>query len=161
MKRLIYFLMTLLGFGAIGCDSGMGMVEYGCPNVNFRVTARVVDEAGKPIEGIRVGIYQERWDGGYECEDFEDRTGYTDYRGYIDARSSPFSVPKKLLIEDVDGEANGGEFEHQIINVVDFTQTEEGDGNWYGGGYEVHIGDVTMKLKATNSEDDNNEATQE
>lgn len=160
MKRLIYFLMTMLGFGAIGCDSGMGMVEYGCPNVNFRVTARVVDEAGEPIEGIRVGIYHQMGDG-YQCEDFEDRTGYTDYRGYIDARSSPFSVPKKLVVEDVDGEANRGEFEHQILNVEGFTQTDEGDGNWYGGGYEVHIGDVIMKLKASDVESDNSENVEE
>ena len=74
MKKLIYFLMALLGFGAVGCEE-FGAAEYGCPNVDFRATARVVDEAGEPIEGIRVGIYREQWDGGYRCEDFEDRTG--------------------------------------------------------------------------------------
>ena len=65
------------------------------------------------------------------------------------------------MFEDVDGEANGGEFETQIIDVVGANQTEEGSGSWYGGAYEVHIGDVTMKLKSANSEDDNNEATEE
>lgn len=160
MKKLIYFLMALVGFGAAGCEEFVA-AEYGCPNVNFRATARVVDEAGEPIEGIRVGIYHEEWDGGYGCEDFEDRTGYTDYQGCIDAYGSPFSVPEKLVFEDVDGEANGGEFEIQIIDVVGFEQTEEGSGNWYGGAYEVHLGDVTMKLKASNSEDDNNATTEE
>lgn len=151
MKKLIYFLMALLGFGAAGCEESAA--EYGCPNVNFRVTARVVDEAGEPIEGIRVGIYHEEWDGGYACGDFEDRTGYTDYQGCIDAYGSPFSVPEKLVFEDVDGEANGGEFETQIIDVVGVEQTEEGSGHWYGGAYEVHIGDVVMTLK----EQDNTE----
>lgn len=151
MKKLIYFLMALLGFGAAGCEESAA--EYGCPNVNFRVTARVVDEAGEPIEGIRVGIYHEEWDGGYACGDFENRTGYTDYQGCIDAYGSPFSVPEKLVFEDVDGEANGGEFETQIIDVVGVEQTEEGSGHWYGGAYEVHIGDVVMTLK----EQDNTE----
>lgn len=160
MKRLIYFLMALVGFGAAGCEE-FSAAEYGCPNVNFRVTARVVDEAGEPIEGIRVGIYHEEWDGGYACEDFEDRTGYTDYQGCIDAYGSPFDVPDKLVIEDVDGEANGGEYETQIVDVVGFEQTEEGSGHWYGGAYEVHLGDVTMKLKTANTEDNNSEATEE
>lgn len=151
MKKLIYFLMALVGFGAAGCEESAA--EYGCPNVNFRVTARVVDEAGEPIEGIRVGIYHEEWDGGYACGDFENRTGYTDYQGCIDAYGSPFSVPEKLVFEDVDGEANGGEFETQIIDVVGVEQTEEGSGHWYGGAYEVHIGDVVMTLK----EQDNTE----
>lgn len=151
MKKLIYFLMALMGFGAAGCEESAA--EYGCPNVNFRVTARVVDEAGEPIEGIRVGIYHEEWDGGYACGDFENRTGYTDYQGCIDAYGSPFSVPEKLVFEDVDGEANGGEFETQIIDVVGVEQTEEGSGHWYGGAYEVHIGDVVMTLK----EQDNTE----
>ena len=151
MKRLIYFLMALVGFGAAGCEE-FSAAEYGCPNVNFRVTARVVDEAGEPIEGIRVGIYHEEWDGGYACGDFENRTGYTDYQGCIDAYGSPFSVPEKLVFEDVDGEANGGEFETQIIDVVGVEQTEEGSGHWYGGAYEVHIGDVTMTHKAENVE---------
>lgn len=151
MKKLIYFLMALLGFGAAGCEESAA--EYGCPNVNFRVTARVVDEAGEPIEGIRVGIYHEEWDGGYACGDFENRTGYTDYQGCIDAYGSPFSVPEKLVFEDVDGEANGGEFETQIIDVVGVEQTEEGSGHWYGGAYEVHIGDVVMTL----NEQDNTE----
>lgn len=151
MKKLIYFLMALVGFGAAGCEESAA--EYGCPNVNFRVTARVVDEAGEPIEGIRVGIYHEEWDGGYACGDFENRTGYTDYQGCIDAYGSPFSVPEKLVFEDVDGEANGGEFETQIIDVVGVEQTEEGSGHWYGGAYEVHIGDVVMTLK----EQDNSE----
>lgn len=151
MKKLIYFLMALMGFGAAGCEESAA--EYGCPNVNFRVTARVVDEAGEPIEGIRVGIYHEEGDGGYACGDFENRTGYTDYQGCIDAYGSPFSVPEKLVFEDVDGEANGGEFETQIIDVVGVEQTEEGSGHWYGGAYEVHIGDVVMTLK----EQDNTE----
>lgn len=149
MKKLIYFLMALVGFGAAGCEESAA--EYGCPNVNFRVTARVVDEAGEPIEGIRVGIYHEEWDGGYVCGDFENRTGYTDYQGCIDAYGSPFSVPEKLVFEDVDGEANGGEFETQIIDVVGVEQTEEGSGHWYGGAYEVHIGDVVMTFKEQNN----------
>ena len=57
MKRFIYFLFALLGFGAVACDNGSMddvVAEYGCPHINFSLKARVVDEAGKPIEGIEV-----------------------------------------------------------------------------------------------------------
>ena len=50
MKKLLYMLLALLGISATGCD--FGRVEYGVPHVHFNLKARVVDEAGKPIEGI-------------------------------------------------------------------------------------------------------------
>ena len=117
MKQLLYLLLAMLGFGF---STSCVRCEYGTPNVSFRATARVVDEEGDPIEGIRVAILHESWDGEYHKEDFEWRTGYTDYEGNIDATASPHTVPKQLIVEDVDGEANGGEFESQIVDVVGF-----------------------------------------
>ena len=58
----------MLGFAS--CDH-FGMVEYGCPTVNFSLKARVVDEAGNPIQGIEVRTE----DGGR----FEYNTGFSDY----------------------------------------------------------------------------------
>ena len=48
MKKLLYMLLALLGISATGCD--FMRVEYGTPHVHFNLKARVVDEAGKPIE---------------------------------------------------------------------------------------------------------------
>jgi hypothetical protein len=53
-----------------------------------------------------------------------------------------------LIVEDIDGEANGGEFISDTLDV-DFNkavQTKEGDGRWYGGVYEI-TQDVKLKKK--------------
>lgn len=143
MKRLIYFLMALLGFGAISCDSidFDAAAEYGCPHVNFSLKARVIDEAGNPIQGIEV-----RTKGDHR---FDNKTGFSDYMGNIDAYGSVWPGSQyEVVFEDVDGEANGGQFESLELDITDkVRQTEEGSGSWYEGGYTADIGDVTMKLR--------------
>ena len=143
MKRLIYILLGLLGFTS--CEH-FGAVEYGCPNVSFSLKARVVDEAGVPIQGIEVRTE----DGGY----FEYKTGFSDYQGYIDANGTfwPGTEHGKVQFVDIDGEANGGEFETLTVDVENATQTEEGSGGWYEGAYAADLGTVTMKLKEQSEE---------
>ncbi len=135
MKRLIYFLLGLLGVTTTSCR-----VEYGAPHVDFRLTARVVDEQGTPIQGILV-----RGNYGH----FGANTGYSDYLGNIDAQGGYMSsCPDRLIFEDIDGELNGGEFEQQEVSLAGrVVQTENGSGAWYGGAFEAELGDVVMKRK--------------
>ena len=54
----------------------------------------------------------------------------------------------KLIIEDIDGDANGGLFLSDTLDI-DYdkaVKTKEGDGRWYGGVYEI-IQDVKLKKK--------------
>ena len=143
MKRLIYILLGLLGFTS--CEH-FGSVEYGTPNVHFSLKARVVDEAGVPIQGIEVRTEKGRH--------FEFNTGFSDYQGYIDARGSfwPGTEHGKVQFIDIDGEANGGEFETLTVDIENATQTEEGIGHWYEGAYAADLGTVTMKLKEQSEE---------
>ena len=143
MKRLIYILLGLLGFTS--CEH-FGSVEYGCPNVSFSLKARVVDEAGVPIQGIEVRTER----GGH----FEYNTGFSDYQGYIDANGTfrPGTEHGKVQFIDIDGEANGGEFETLTVDIENATQTEEGSGGWYEGAYAADLGTVTMKLKEKSEE---------
>ena len=143
MKRLIYILLGLLGFTS--CEL-FAPVEYGCPNVSFSLKARVVDEAGVPIQGIEVRTER----GGH----FEYNTGFSDYLGYIDANGTfrPGTEHGKVQFIDIDGEANGGEFETLTVDVNNATQTEEGSGGWYEGAYAADLGTVTMKLKEQSEE---------
>lgn len=144
MKRLIYLLMAMLGFAS--CDH-FGMVEYGCPTVSFSLKARVVDEAGNPIQGIEVRTE--------EGARFDYNTGFSDYEGNIDAYGGyfwPGAQNQKMQFIDVDGEANGGEFETLTVKIENLIQTEEGDGNWYEGAYTADMGTVTMKLKEKSEE---------
>ena len=144
MKRLLYILLGLLGLTS--CDH-FGMAEYGCPNVSFSLKARVVDEAGNPIQGIEVRTE--------EGARFEYNTGFSDYEGNIDAYGGyfwPGAQNQKMQFIDVDGEANGGEFETLTVKIENLIQTEEGDGNWYNGAYTADMGTVTMKLKEKSEE---------
>ncbi len=147
MKRFIYFLFVLLGFGAVACDNGSmddDVAEYGCPHINFSLKARVVDEAGKPIEGIEVQT---------KNNDFY-ADNYSDAEGNIDLNVSMWPDTNiDLVFTDVDGAENGGEFEALELNIADkVEQVKEGSGSWYEGGYKADLGDVTMKLKAENVE---------
>ena len=145
MKRLLYILLGLLGLTS--CESFFGAAEYGAPHVNFSLKARVVDEAGNPIQGLEVRTEE----GGR----FEYNTGFSDYEGNIDAYGGyfwPGVQNQKMQFIDVDGEANGGEFETLTVKIENLTQTEEGDGNWYDGAYTADMGTVTMKLKEKSEE---------
>lgn len=147
MKRFIYFLLALLGFGAVACDNGSMddvVAEYGCPHINFSLKARVVDEAGKPIEGIEV----QTKDNAFYADN------YSDAEGNIDLNVSMWPDTNiDLVFTDVDGAENGGEFETLELNIADnVEQVAEGSGSWYEGGYKADLGDVVMTLKAENVE---------
>ena len=146
MKRFIYFLFALLGFGAVACDNGMHdqVAEYGCPTVHFSLKARVIDEEGNPIAGIEV----QTKDNAFYADN------YSDAEGNIDLNVSMWPDTNiDLVFTDVDGEENGGEFETLNLNIADkVEQVKEGSGSWYEGGYKADLGDVTMKLKTESDE---------
>lgn len=151
MKKLIYFLLALLG---VSCN--IGMAEYGTPHVSFSLKARVVDEAGNPIQGVEVRTKE----GGY----FDDRTGVSDYLGNIDAYGSYIwpGTQYDVVFYDIDGPLNGGEFEALEMDISDkVVQTKEGDGNWNGGTYVAELGDVTMTLKSEDAQEEENTTEEE
>ena len=145
-------LLSMLGYGCSSSEDPLDMygtpVEYGAPHADYIVKGLVTDEADFPVQGIKTSLkqvdktevgtitfgmdsIQTNETGGY-------RLGYT-------------GLPQtgiKLIVEDIDGEANGGEFISDTLDV-DFNkavQTKEGDGRWYGGVYEV-TQDVKLKKK--------------
>ena len=158
MKKLLYMLLALLGISATGCD--FMRVEYGVPHVHFNLKARVVDEAGKPIEGIEARVKSGHND--YDIP-FESRTGVTNYLGEIDAHMSIISIIEHdIIFIDPDGEANGGKFESKTVDIGDYiVQTDEGDGNWDSGSYVAEIGDVVMTLEPEAPEDENTNTEEE
>ena len=152
MKKLLYLLLALLG---VSCENIGMRCEYGTPHVSFSLKARVVDEAGNPIQGIEV-----RTKDNY----FEDRTGVSDYLGNIDAHDG-FIWPGSqydVVFHDIDGPLNGGEFEALEMDISDkVVQTKEGDGNWNGGTFVAELGDVTMTLKSEVAQEEGNTTEEE
>jgi putative lipoprotein (rSAM/lipoprotein system) len=112
--------------------------------MTFSLKARVVDEAGKPIEGIEV---QTKWNTFYA-------DNYSDAEGNIDLNVNMRPDTNiDLVFTDVDGAENGGEFETLELNIADkVEQVKEGSGSWYEGGYKADLGDVVMTLKEESDE---------
>jgi len=147
-NALLSALLTMLGYGCTS-ENGMDMygtpVEYGAPNVNYVFKGQVTDEAGKPVEGIKTSlkrIYPGYYEGTIDST-LTDTSGQyqVEFNGLIGNED-------KLIVEDIDGEANGGEFLSDTINVVnlDEEQVEPGDGRWYRGKYEIKA-DIKLKKK--------------
>ena len=152
MKRILNYLLSLLGVGVASC---IPVAMYGAPHIEFSLSARVVDEAGDPIQGIVVTSK----DG---CH-FDSKTGCSDYLGNIEAYGSNFwpGEQYKVVFHDIDGEYNGGEFESLELDISEkVIQTKKGEGEWYNGSFKAEVGEVTLKLKAEQT-DDNNKPNEE
>lgn len=141
-KTVIAWLAGLAGLTS--CESGdilgtsiSGAVMYGTPYADYDVNIVITDENGKPIKGISV------------CEN--------SYEGKEVAKSGKDGKVKMYLehsyfcrmsLIDIDGEANGGEFEDLSISEQDLNlkQTKKGDKSWYKGRFDA-TGTVKMTKK--------------
>ena len=159
-NAILASLLSMLGFS--GCDGfgkdmyGSPIMEYGTPYADYQVKGVVTDEAGQPIPGIRVEL-AERVEyvgekGEQQIDDHGLDTLQTDARGEYKSRLledyANSSHYLKVIVEDVDGPANGGEFQGDTLSVSDLERKKikEGDGGWYTGRYE-YTGDVTLRKK--------------
>ena len=142
MKRLIHFLLVLLGFGVVAtsCEEEREVMYGRTPWAKYHISARVVDTEGNPIEGIEAK-------GGYSADylDYFEFLGQTNGDGNLNIESEDVSCPRYMLLTDTDGEANGGEFQDKIVRIESsFEQVKEGDGRWFDGVYKAELGDITL-----------------
>ncbi|MBR2429009.1 MAG: radical SAM-associated putative lipoprotein [Alistipes sp.] len=147
MRRLISFLLCLLGFSAVSCDkSNPGNLDaYGTPHVVFSLKARVIDEQGKPIKGIEVDANEHYW---ANDNRFSDDEGNIDTFGSV----SPGNQYRVRFI-DVDGEENGGEFETLELDIRDkVVKVADNPHGWCEGEYKAELGDVTLKRKQSTTD---------
>lgn len=107
-KYLAAAVLGVLGFSSCGEEiEPEGM--YGSPYASFKALGTVKDEAGKPIEGIKVSVNKDwsQWGEGIITDNI-----FTDAKGeyILDQRIWPAEPVVTIFFEDVDGAANGGEF---------------------------------------------------
>lgn len=114
------------------------MCMYGCPYAAYDVDIKITDEDGKPIEGINALRYL-----GEPAIAVSDKNGKMKFTD----ENCSFNL---CYLQDVDGEANGGEFEDRIVNTDDVqtTQTKKGDkkNTWYQGRFDA-TGTIKMTRK--------------
>ena len=129
-------LLSVLGFSS--CSKDDYPCEYGSPNADYVIGGIVTDEEGNEINGILVSAesYQDVSDGRYW---YNHASKKTNYQGEYYLSYREYGINTKLIVQDVDGEANGGEFANDTIDIdyESAIQTKKGDGKWYGGVYSI------------------------
>lgn len=121
-------------FGLHGCD--IHAVDYGCPCAEFTMKGTVTTEENTPLEDIRVTV--EVWSvAGNDKRQMYEKTTCTDADGKVSVNTGFVYVPDSVSvkIDDVDGEANGGDFQSQVLSPK-VVMTKDKDGEWFEGSYE-------------------------
>lgn len=139
--KLFRCLLPILGFALVeSCAQEM----YGCPYSDFQLKGTVTDTEGEPIEGIKVNLSGVK--GGQVDGYRQDEACYTDSEGIYIVTNQYFSNFDNLHLkfEDIDGIANGGEFETYELDVA-VEQTKKADG-WFEGAFRAGA-DVELKRK--------------
>ena len=131
-------LLSVLGFSS--CSKEEMREEYGSPHADYIMQGTVTDEQGNIINGILVSaeMYEDVNNKRYWLNLASKKT---DYYGEYHLNYRDFSGNKstKLIIQDVDGEANGGEFASDTLDI-DYESAEQikkSDGNWYEGTFRI------------------------
>lgn len=156
MKRLIYWLLTMLGFTTVvSCEENdrINVNMYGSPYINYIAKGRIVDNENRPIKNIQfipaVVLYNN------DKSQFKIfpriDTTYTNERGeyYIKDSNGNGNVSVGVYLNDIDGTRNGGEFESQQI-IFDFSEVKLDTTNrndWYRGSKTLYQDIVLEKKK--------------
>ncbi|MBR5204141.1 MAG: radical SAM-associated putative lipoprotein [Bacteroidaceae bacterium] len=154
VESLLSGALALLGFA--GCTNINDAPDlYGTPSVDYKVIGTVTDEQGKPLKDIQVIVKNPNgwsyYDDNTSRESLPPQvipdTLYTDKDGKFTSNNvHAISVSKFTVeIQDIDGEANGGEFLQKQFTKNDFNEKriKKGKG-FYNGEYEYS---KTVQLK--------------
>ena len=154
-KKLGFFAMLLALLGIGGCTSEEIFYEremmamYGTPTANFSVKGTVTDEKGKPISNLQVILGQRYYNNSgviYDVNYVPIDTLTTDAKGVYQMSKTRFPVQNlQIDVNDIDGEAGGGQFESStfIINDIKY----EGGEGWFRGTANVKVPDIKLKKK--------------
>lgn len=144
-------LLSILGYSCSLDEPeeyGPYIMEYGSPSADFIVKGIVTDETGNPIHGIKT-LLKQSWQTDEGPHVFGIDSIQTSESGNYQLKSNGIPAGQtKLIVEDIDGEANGGEFMSDTLDI-DYdkaVKTKDGDGRWYNGIYEI-IQNVKLKKK--------------
>ena len=131
INYLLGCLLGLLGFSCDGEGIGKTPDEYGTPWATYQFRGRVLDASNQPIGNLRVKAIPANDDMALYARD----TTRTDAEGAFLIETAGFPTSSfELIIEDTDGEANGGQFNNKSTLVqIDDSEYREGDGHWFKG----------------------------
>lgn len=155
-NTILTALLTLLGYGCSATDEPLYMygsiVEYGTPYADYQISGTVTDEKGTSVKDIKVAIkyvYQKK-DGTVMTEGVDSTTTNGSGKYAIENRRFISDPSLKLIVEDIDGEANGGAFKSDTINIdyenaKKVKDADKGE-HWNNGTFAIQQ-DIKLKKK--------------
>ena len=147
-------LLSVLGYACSSSDEDERVViMYGTPHADYQFSGTVTDESGSPVKGIKVSaknVYR-RYDSTL-IETYGVDSTLTDSKGKYAVEGEAFLGEHilKLIVEDLDGEANGGNFMNDTIDI-DFDNAKkvkepDKDDYWSDGTFAI-TQDIKLKKK--------------
>ncbi len=146
-------LLSIIGYGCSSSDDPEYICMYGTPHADYQFMGTVTDESGSAVMGIKVSaknVYR-RYDSAV-IETYGVDSTLTDSKGKyaIECRKCPGESTLKLIVEDLDGEANGGAFKNDTIDI-DFDKAKkvkepDKDDYWSEGTFAINQ-DIKLKKK--------------
>lgn len=132
---LTAILLGALGFSACSDLDNEQYYMYGSPTVDYQTKGCVTDTENNPIQGLRIELTEHYHDDGeYKVTT---QTLTTDAEGKFISEKilEPVNYFGTLTITDIDGEANGGEFKEQTVELRDLKTTidKSNQDDWYWG----------------------------
>ena len=153
-NSILTALLSMLGYSC-SSDEVMDMygtpVEYGAPYADYQISGIVTDEDGTTIKDVKVSTkYVYEFDNGY-VDTYPIDSMQTDGLGkYIVRCSKSIGESIKVIVEDIDGEANGGAFKSDTLDIdfegaIKIKDPEKGS-HWSAGTYAI-TQDIKLKKK--------------
>ena len=108
-------LLAMLGYGCSESEEPeKNVLMYGCIVAYYTINGTVTDEAGAPVQGIKTSVKMLfRQDiVGMDSVQTDESGKYL--LGFNEMMDNEYT---KLIVEDVDGEANGGEFLSDTLDI--------------------------------------------
>ena len=146
-------LLSIIGYGCSSSDDPEYICMYGTPHADYQFMGTVTDESGSPVSGIKVSaknVYR-RYDSTL-IETYGVDSTLTDSKGKYAVEGEAFLGEHilKLIVEDLDGEANGGNFMNDTIDI-DFNNAKkvkepDKDDYWSDGTFAI-TQDIKLKKK--------------
>ena len=138
-------LLSMLGYGCSSSEDPTDALMYGVlPVAEYQIRGQVTDEAGTPVQGIKtsVKIIMSSPSADGKKEIYARDSVLTDASGKYDISfaTTPGNPETKLIVEDIDGEANGGEFLSDTLDI-DYEKAVHMDDSYR---YELNM---NVKLK--------------
>lgn len=176
LKLKSWLLITVMGaLGLSGCqchkkiaepeaepespvmrDRGEMRLMYGVPTMNYQIRGQVKDAQGKPVKDIRINMLERNMeviDGELQgdpqrVEEWLEKSAVTtDKKGRFELKDSGLPQEQvRLLVRDIDGKENRGEFKSRVVEV-DVTSDNVDKTNADGWNQGTFNKDVKIKLE--------------